>query len=445
MSGVLIADEMGLGKTVQALAVLAATDAYPAVVVCPASLRLNWERETRKWLPGRTVEVLSGTKAVPRREWPDVVVLNYDVLHAWSDTLPVPRALVLDESHCVKNADARRTKAAIRLADRMPDNALRLCLSGTPVMNKPGELLTQLRILGRLEEFGGAQAFKDRYVHGPRNLTELNRRLRATCFVRRRKEDVLTELPPKRWSDLYVEGDPQVMARYRRAEQDVVSFLADRAREAALASGATEEQAQRAAWERALRAQSAEHLAAVGALKKLAAEAKMPAVRQWIADFTESGGKLVAFGHHRDIVGALDEQFAHGCRVQGGMDAEARQAAVDRFQTDPDQKVIACSLNAAGVGLTLTAASDVLFVEQGWTPAAMDQAADRCHRIGQVDSVTAWNVLAAGTIDEDVAALIARKREIVDAATDGRTPDGDDVQSVLGDLLVRLAERGLAT
>ena len=440
MSGVMIADEMGLGKTVQALAVLGAANAYPALIVCPASLKLNWQREARKWLPGTTVEILGGTRPGIVPDF-DIAVINYDVLSSWVGHLPPLRALVLDEAHYIKSAGAIRTKAAIQLSDNMTPNGLRVCLTGTPVMNAPGELLTQLRFMQRLDDFGGARDFKDRYGRG-KHLSELNRRLRATCFVRRRKTDVLTELPPKRWSEVLVEGDPTIMRDYRKAELDIVTFLAERARQAAEESGATTLEARQAAADQAIRAQAAEHLVAITALKRLAARAKMPAVREWIEDFKASGSKLVAFAHHTEIVNILTTEFADGCAVGGGASNEDRQSAVDRFQSDEGQTVIACSLKAAGVGLTLTAASDVLFVEQGWTPADMDQASDRCHRIGQTDSVTAWNMIAAGTIDEDIAALIANKRMVVDAITDGVTVEGNEPGSILSDLLVRLSHRG---
>lgn len=439
MSGVMIADQMGLGKTVQALAVLAATEAFPALIVCPASLKMNWQREAERWIPGRSVQILSGTK--PHRTEADVLILNYDILDGWADAIDGLRAVILDESHYIKNGATIRTKAAIRLSDRLDPEAIRLCLTGTPVVNVPGEIVTQLRFLHRIEEFGGVAEFRNRYQTG-KNLPELNRRLRASLMVRRRKDDVLTELPPKRWSSIVVEGDPTIMREYRKAEDDIVFFLAEQARRNAEASGATTEEAKRAAWEQATRAEAAQHLVAVTALKKLAARAKVSAARQWIADFVETGSKLVLFAHHREIVDLLDEEFAHGCSISGDTPILDRQAAVDRFQNVEEQKTIACSLKAAGVGITLTAASDLLFLEQGWTPADMDQASDRCHRFGQTDSVTAWTMICAGTIDEDIASLIASKRIIVDAATDGIEPEGER-GSVLGDLLIRLTEKGL--
>ena len=441
--GVMIGDQMGLGKTVQALATLAVFDARPAVVVCPASLKLNWQREAQTWLPGWSTHVITGTRAGQHRNPPaDLTILNYDILDTWADVLPKPAAAILDESHYVKNGTTIRTRAAIRLSDRMDANAVRLCLTGTPIVNAPGEIVTQLRFLHRIDDFGGVAEFKRRYQSG-RNLPELNRRLRASCLVRRRKDDVLTDLPPKRWSQILVDGDSAEMREYRKAEKDIVSFLADRARKVAMESGATTEAAQQAAWEAILRAEAAEHLVAISALKRLAARAKIGAVRQWVQDFTDTGSKLVVFAHHRELVDLIATEFTNDCSITGTTTLDNRQQAVDRFQNDPDTQVIACSLKAAGVGLTLTAASDVLFIEQGWTPADMDQAADRCHRIGQTDSVTAWTMITSDTIDEDIANLIAAKRVIVDAVTDGTSDDEDESKSILGDLLVKLTERGL--
>lgn len=436
----LIGDEPGLGKTVQALAALEASDSYPALVVCPSSLKLNWLREAQKWLPHRTSASVSGSQ--PYATGTDITIINYDVLKSWEPTLVGLRGLVVDESHLVKSPTAQRTLACIAVADRIPDEGTIVLLSGTPMLNRTTEMIAQLRILGRLPSFGGARRFRATFGN-PQSAVMLNRRLRATVMVRRRKEDVLGDLPPKRWSTIAVEGDPKTMREYHAAERDLLAFLGQQARAAAVAAGADTEAATRAAWEAALRASAALALVRIGALKKIAARAKMAAARDWMTEFVDSGNKLVVFGWHRDIVGEVADTFADGCRIQGGMPNGERQAHVDRFQTDPHQKVIACSIAAAGVGLTLTAASDVLFLEQGWTPGAMDQAADRCHRIGQKDSVTAWNMLCAGTIDEDIAELIERKRRLVDAATDGTVTDEET--SVATELLIRLTERSLAS
>ena len=441
--GVLIGDEMGLGKTVQGMACLQAGNAFPAVVVCPASLKLNWERELHSWLPHLRVKVLSGTQGnLPDA---DVWVINYDVLNHWVDRFPPLGGIVLDESQYIKNGAAQRSKASVKLADLVKSGGVRVCLSGTPIVNQPLEIITQLRVIGRLDAFGGATKFRAAYGNAsPRNLAALNRKLRSFCYVRRRKMDVLTELPPKRWSEVLIEGDAEIMKQYRKAEADIVKYLSQEAMKLALESGATSEEARKEAWKRALRARAAEHLVAISTLKQLAAKAKMKVAEQWLKDFLDGGKKIVVFGWHRVVVDDVAEKFANGAKIQGGMSAEMRQQFVDGFQTSDEQRVIACNIKAAGVGLTLTAASDVLFLEQGWTPSDMEQAADRCHRIGQTDSVTAWLMLTANTIDEDISALIAHKRTIVDRAIDG-SDDDDEAggQSIVGDLIIGLAERGL--
>ena len=194
-----IADEQGLGKTVQALATLELDDAFPAAVVCPASMKLTWERETHIWLPNRTVAVLDGRTG---DTWSgdaakaDIVVFNYDILEAHLAELAARglRALILDESHYVKNPRARRTKAALELAERLPADALRLGLTGTPILNRPEELVAQLRVLGRLQDFGSGARLTRRFRAAGSD-DRLHWNLRAHCYVRRTKKQVLPQLP----------------------------------------------------------------------------------------------------------------------------------------------------------------------------------------------------------------------------------------------------------
>lgn len=262
---------------------------------------------------------------------------------------------------------------------------------------------------------------------GATNLEELNERLRATCFVRRTKQEVLTELPPKSRAVVPIEIDNR--REYDRAEKDVVAWLGQQAakEEAFLASVASlspSEQA-RAISERRMGAEEtaarAEQLVRIEALKQLSAKGKLEAVSEWVESFSETGEKLVIFAHHQAVVEELAQRF-NAPSITGQTSVERRQEYVDRFQTDPACRVIVCNIKAGGVGLTLTAASNVAFVELEWTPAAHDQAEDRCHRIGQTDSVTAWYLLGQGTIDEEIMALIEGKRIVVDAATEGREP-----------------------
>lgn len=434
-----IADEQGLGKTIQALATIEAADAYPALVVCSASTKLNWYRETAKWLPGRYVEVLSGSDAsLLLVSAADVIVINYDILNAWAGQVGGPgqpdepgdlcslplKALVFDESQKLKNPKTQRTRAAQMLSKSVADTAHVLMLSGTPIRSRPAELIPQLEILRRLQEFGGRTRFKKRYSDaGAEHLVELNELLRRTCYVRREKSEVLKDLPAKERAVVPVEIDNR--AEYDRAESDLIRWLRDHAGAAA-----------------AERASHAEHLARIQALKRLTADGKLKAAIRWIGDFLESGEKLVVFAHHIRIQHALLDKWPGAARILGDDDMNARQESIDRFQTDDDCKLFIASLQAAQEGITLTAASNVAFLELAWTPAEHDQAEDRCHRIGQEDSVTAWYLLGTDTIDEKIAELIEQKRAIVHAATVGEEIEagGSIVDMLVNELAYREQE-----
>jgi SWI/SNF-related matrix-associated actin-dependent regulator of chromatin subfamily A-like protein 1 len=433
-----IADEQGLGKTVEALAILEAAKAFPALIVTPAGhVRTNWAREAAFWLPNRTVEVIEG--GPPRALTADVTIIGYASVSRWLGNIPqdLP-ALVLDESHKVKNPRAQRSMALVAAGAKVASDGIALALSGTPVPNRAEEMLTQLEVIGRLIDFGGPKSFK-LLAKDP---IALNRRLRGTCFIRRLKSEVWDEMPEKLIVPVVVEGDPQIMAEYRKAEADIVRYLADRARALALEAGEDPLDADAAGWKARLRASAAENFVAFGVLRQLAARAKMAEAFEWVDNFLEGGNKLVVFGIHIPIVGAMSDRYGPDIRIQGDVDAVARAKAVDAFQSDPATKVLCSSIAAGGVGITLTAASDVLLVEQGWTPADLDQAVDRCHRIGQRDSVTGWVMITKDTVDEDIYALVEKKRVHVDAVVDG--VEGKETASVIGDLAVLLAERGLA-
>jgi hypothetical protein len=399
-----IADEQGLGKTIQALATLEAAGAYPAVVVCPASLKLNWLRECARWLPGRTAGSVSGRSGpLPSCE---IVVLNYDVLDAHADALVAlaPRALIFDESHYCKNPKARRTKALVKLSERLAPDALRLALTGTPLVNQPAELVPQLRALRCLDEFASGASFARRFK-GEEARRRLHWHLRSRCYVRRRKDEVLTQLPPKRRITVPVPLTNE--AEYQQLEADLVAWLRSEVRDP------------RELAERIDVALRAEALVKINALRHVAARGKLAAAVEWIESFVASGERLVVFAHHRDVQAALLDAFPGAARIIGSDTVAERDLNVERFQDDGGPHLCICSLEAAAHGFTLTAAASVAFVELGWTPAKHDQAEDRVHRIGQERHVTAWYLLAADTIDERIAALIDHKRAVVGSVTDG--------------------------
>jgi hypothetical protein len=405
-----LADEQGLGKTVQALAALEADDAYPAIVVCPASLKLNWEREASVWLPARSVAVASGTGGVIPSA--DITIINYDIVHAHRARLSLrrARALVLDESHYVKNPRARRTRAVRRLAEDLPPDALRLALTGTPVMNHPDELIAQLRIIGRLSEFGSGARFSRRF-QGTGAEERIHWHLRRTCFVRRAKREVLPQLPAKRQVVLPVALDNE--AEYRRAEEDVIAWLREQPLDL------------RELDRKVAAALRAERLAQLNVLRRLAVAGKAAAALVWIEDFLASDEPLVVFSGHRFVQDRLLERFPSALHLVGSDSLARREEAVREFQAGSGPGLLVAATRVGGQGITLTRATNVAFLDLEWTPAMHDQAEDRLHRIGQDEAVTAWYLLAAGTIDETMAELIARKRGIVGAVTDGRRDDSE--------------------
>jgi SWI/SNF-related matrix-associated actin-dependent regulator 1 of chromatin subfamily A len=415
-----LADEQGLGKTIEAIATLEADEAYPAIVVCPASLKLNWLRELARWLPARSVSALSGYGDGSELELSDVTVVNYDILDPRLQGLLAgePRAVVIDEAHYCKNPSAKRTQAVQKLAAGVPRDGLVLALTGTPVVNRPAELISQLRILGRLEEFGSGAKFGARF-RGADAHQRLHWHLRARCFVRRLKQDVLPQLPAKTRAVVPVELDNA--SEYTLAEHDLIAWL----RSQPLDLG--ELDAKVAA---ALRA---ERLVRLNALKLLAARGKLTAALAWIHDFCSSGERLVVFARHREVQSAVIERFPNALHILGADSATVRDASLQDFQA-PDcdsNQLIVCSMEVAGQGITLTRSSNVVFLELDWTPAKHDQAEDRCHRIGQQDAVNAYYLLAADTVDETIATLLERKRAVIEAVTDGREEDEEGVLDAL--------------
>jgi hypothetical protein len=405
-----IADEQGLGKTVEALAAIEADGAFPAVVVCPASLKLNWERETAKWLPHREVVVIEGRSAVPPTG--EITILNYEIVAAHRESLGrlKPRALIVDESHYVKNPQAKRTRAVRRLADTVVAGGLRLALSGTPVLNHAEELVSQLRVIGRLSDFGSGAQFARRF-RGELSEERLHWHLRRSCFIRRLKSEVLPQLPAKRQVVVPVAlGNER---EYRLAEDDVIAWLR------------TQPLDLRELNAKIATTLRAERLAQLGTLQRLAARGKLGAALAWIGDFLESGEPLVVFARHIEVQEAVLARFPGAAHLLGRDSTAARDATVSAFQDPDGPRLLIAATRVAAQGITLTRASNVAFLELEWTPAMHDQAEDRCHRIGQRDAVTAWYLLAANTIDETMATLIQRKRGIVAAVTDGQRADAD--------------------
>lgn len=413
-----VADEMGLGKSITALTCLEAENAYPAVIVCPASLRGNWMREIKKFLPHRSAQIICGNPyALDLDSYlaeTAIFVINYDILDNWVDSLIEfgLEAAIFDESHYIKNPSSKRSHAAKILGESLTETygPLVLCLTGTPINNRPAELIPQLRAMGQLESISPSQIdFKMKYGKGE-NLIELNERLRSTCFIRHERTDVTDLAPTRRIAvSLSLNG---ALDQYRRVEHDLIDWL--RIHKGEIAA----ESATRAAG-----------IVRLNTLRRLVSVAKLGATIEWINNFIDSNPKrkLVVFAHHTALQNELAGHYG-SLFIGGGQTQNQIEATKKLFQEDPDERIIICSLSAAREGHTLTAASDVLFVEEPWTPAAFDQAADRCNRIGQTQDVTAWSLLAEETVDWKIHDIIERKRVMFSEAIIGTTYDTESAQ-----------------
>jgi SNF2 family DNA or RNA helicase len=438
---VLLGDDMGLGKTIQALAAVESLGAYPCLVICPASLKYNWKREIDKWLPERAghVEILNGKEPDKRGDW--FVIVNYDILkkHSWAWSIPW-RAVIVDESHYIKNRKAQRTNFVLEITKNCENVFL---LSGTPILNKPIDLATQLQALRRLDTtFGGfwpfahhfCNAYKSDYgwvFDGAANLDELQTKLRQTCYIRRDKKTVLPELPEKTRQVIPVQISNA--AEYDKAENELFDYIKENGRLeqkfVATLEGYAEDDKQSAIsqyrMDKAQRAMRAEVLVGIETLKQVAAKGKLKLVQNWVEDFLENNPdeKLVVFAIHRDIIEAVQhicaELYAPALVLTGETPPKERDRFVQLFQNDKACRVFLSNIQAGGLGITLTAASHVLFVEYAWNSSTMEQAEDRLYRIGQKNAVNVYWLAGMDTIDEMLIDTIESKRRVIHEAIEG--------------------------
>lgn len=426
----LVAHEMGLGKSAMALVWLDAhPELRPAVIVCPASLKINWaEREAKLWMGGNPrIEILKGKngKTLPKA---DIYVINYDILSGWVEELRKlnPKVVICDEAHALKSSKALRTKAIKDLCKGVPHV---LMLSGTPIVNRPAEMYNALNILAPTT-FPSFTKFAFRYCNarhngfgwdftGASHTDELHQLLVGTVMVRRLKAEVLKDLPDKIRSIIPMELSNRKV--YDTASEDLAAWLREEGEK-----------------KRAEAATKAEALVKIEVLKQLAVKGIMDSACEWIEDFLEQDQKLVVFATHKAVIDTLMERFqGRAVKVDGSVSGEQRQEAVDRFQTDESVRLFVGNTQAAGVGITLTAASNVAFLEYPWSPGAVQQAEDRCHRIGQKDTVNIWYLVAKDTIIETICKLIDKKRKVLDRVLEGAS--GEE-SSIFGELLTQLKD-----
>ena len=432
-------DDMGLGKTLESIATINKADAFPCLVICPNVVKINWQREWHKFTDKKAMVLTDSV----RDSWPffwqtgmnQVFIVNYESLRKyfvrritkaekWTlkdvefhNTIKLFKSVIIDESHKVKSTATQQTQFCKGIAS---GKEYIILLTGTPVVNKPKDLVAQLGIMDRMIDMGGWKVFMLRYCSGPNqasNLKELNYKLWQHCFFRREKSKVLTQLPDK--VRQIVSCEITNRKEYMDAERDLIDYL-KRYKEA------DDEKIQKSL--------KGEVMVRIGILKDITARGKLKEVIDFVKDFRENGKKIILFCNLHEIVDRLLVAFPSAVCVTGRQNMQEKQASVDAFQKNPKTDVIICSIKAASAGITLTAASDVAFIELPWTYADCDQAESRAHRIGQKDSVNCYYLLGRRTIDQKLYRIIEEKKHISNAVLGAE----DNIQTNIVDMMANL-------
>ena len=434
----LLADEMGLGKTVQCIGAInkICNEKSAVLIICPKSVLGVWESELEAWLDSPFDIRMASAKSFPAPSDGSITLINYDICYKFREMLQQSDydIVICDEAHYLKSLSALRTLAV--LGDGKSKNPgiqsdYLWLLTGTPVLNRPVELYPLLRAISPAE-FASFQDFAERYCDpktshrgrgrfsmdysGATNLLELSQRLEPV-MLRRHKMDVLTQLPPKFRSCLCLTGSNaaeqerdrlrEVLTRYSSFNEDLENFGSEASDLSSYLGKFTD-----------LDLDNPENynkvMGAMAIIRKETALTKLEPAVDLLEDIILSE-KVVVFAHHRELILALMERFGDkAVCVMGGMDTDERSRAVRSFQEDPDVRIFVGSIRAAGVGLTLTAASHVVFLELDWSPGVMSQAEDRCHRVGQLDSVQVQYYVFKDTLDEWIAKSLLYKQSTID-------------------------------
>ncbi len=410
----------------------------PAVIICPASVKQHWVNQIDKFTSlGGVVEILSGKKPHTVDLTSQIFVINYDILGAenkdtkevksWLDYIMKviqPYTLIADESHLCKNFKTQRTKAALRLA-KYCDHVL--CLTGTPIKNRPSEIFSSLRMINN-KLFPSFKRFADKFCNpthngygwnynGASNTIELNQILTREIMIRRKKSEVLKDLPAKTRTiiPLPLTNRPE----YERARDNLIKYL----------KGFDKQKAEKA--------KRAEILVKMETLKQLAAYGKLEESVRWIEEMAGQE-KMVIFCTHKNIVDTLMEKFGEqAIKIDGRVPVKKRQGIVDKFVEDNNLRIFIGNIQAAGTGIDglQYACSNVVYLEYPWTSGDLIQSEDRVNRNGQKLPVTCWNIVAEDSIEVDIVELLEEKSKILNQVLDG---EDTDTEGIFGQLLGRL-------
>lgn len=428
----ILADDMGLGKTRQSvLALREARPEGPYLVVCPATVKINWAREIEIVLPEAEIAIV-GPAPPPEPGYAGWVVINYDILgkhplqaHAWS-------GLVFDEAHYLKNYKSQRHRFAMDLVKTVDDKAMVHLLTGTPLTSRPRDLFPLLQLvrhaLGR-SFVSFAKRYCDGYkgdygwvADGASNIEELAVQLHGV-MLRRTKEEVL-DLPPKVRTWLEVEVASRVARELSEAVTELLNTISRRGSEA-LEGETEEERRSRQGW----------IMGQLTTARNRLAIAKIRSTIPFVENALEQGEKVLVFSCFLAPVNTLRKHFGQkAVAITGKVPADQRQALADRFQEDESVRVLAAQITAGGVGLNLTAARQVVFNDLDWVPVNHWQAEDRAYRIGQQHAVNVTYMVGSGTVDEFVRTVLETKSELIDQLIEGSALSEDFQRDVMGEL-----------
>ena len=467
----LLADEPGLGKTAESVLAASVASAYPLLAVVPNVVKMNWVREVERWTPQRRATVVQGD-GENIDAFADVFIVNYEILDrhlSWLSSIGL-RGMVVDEAHFIKNLSSQRSQNVLTLAGRIREmtpggNPLLMALTGTPLINDVEDFDAIWRFLGwtngekpgpelmeKLDATGMTPADKSFYPEAREAVISMG-------IVRRKKKDVAADLPDKLIADLPVELDDEFGRSIRDAERELGQRLADRYRRIVTARGdrglgATLGDEIDGDIVRLVAQNELDESKAAGSgsenvftMVRKIGQAKAHLAADYAVQLQRAVGKVVFFAKHIVVMDAAEAHFASAglktISIRGDQTTANRQDAIDAFNNDPGVGIAVCSLTAAGVGLNLQAASNVVLAELSWTAAEQTQAIDRVHRIGQDEPVTAWRIIAAHTIDTKIAELIDSKQGLSLRALDGEAVDPGSSDSVQLSALMHLTRRAL--
>jgi SNF2 family DNA or RNA helicase len=445
----LLADEPGLGKTAQALLAAEVTDSFPLLVVVPNVVKRNWEREVDRWIPHRIASVIHGD-GDDLDAFADVIIINYDILdrHAgWASRFGFA-GMVVDEAHFIKNRESQRSMHVQRIAEAIRTrhgDPLLIALTGTPLINEVEDFRMIWKYLGWITDekpTGELMAKLEALEMTPADagfFPEARQAVIDMGIVRRRKEDVAKDIPARRIADIPVELDDEIGRSIRESELALMQRLVERYDRIISArgdqpTGIDEDIVRLVAQSEVDESKNSTAGDNVFSMVRRIGQAKATLAADYTVHLANSVGKVVFFAKHIDVMDDVEAHFAKAgittTSIRGNQSSDARTKAIDDFTNDPNVKVIVCSLTAAGVGVNLQVASNVVLSELSWTSAEQTQAIDRVHRIGQEMPVTAWRIIAAQTIDSRIADLIDSKAGLAARALDGDDSEIEQSMSV---------------